>query len=329
MIVTKTAIQVAFGATRKESNFLEVLDSTADNQLHPIVIWLASLGPSSRPSMFAALRRGLAAVDAVAALAPLDFDWPRFRHADLLRIKVGLEGKGSPASRNLALVALRGVAKAAWQLRLLSLDELERIRSVSNFKHVGETQKGRFVSRADRLRLFRFDAVHPTVATRDRALLSLMLGGGLRRAEAVLLTRADINQADGIITVLGKGGRVRRVPMSRAVATAVEAWLVLLPPEYRSVFPLISRSGRFLADRPISGGAVAELLRRRTAKAGISAVKPHDLRRTCASDCLEAGVDVLALQRLLGHQSANTTLRYDLRGEHVRRAAVEAVFVPG
>ena len=179
------------------------------------------------------------------------------------------------------------------------------------------------------MRLFRFDAVHPTVATRDRALLSLMLGGGLRRAEAVLLTRADINQADGIITVLGKGGRVRRVPMSRAVASAVEAWLVLLPPEYRSVFPLISRSGRFLADRPISGGAVAELLRRRTAKAGISAVKPHDLRRTCASDCLEAGVDVLALQRLLGHASANTTLRYDMRGEKARRAAVEAVYVPG
>ena len=329
MSVTKTEIQEAFAPASEVGAILEVLDPNRDRPLHPVLVWLAGLGPTSRPSMLAALRRGLAAVDPGAALGPLGFDWSAFRHGDMLRIKVGLEGRGSPASRNLSLVALRGVAKATWQLRMIQLDELERIRSVKNFKHFGETQKGRFVPRADRSRLFRLDSVNPVVAARDRALFSLMLGGGLRRAEAVSLKRSDIDQADGIITVLGKGGRVRRVPMSRTVAGAVHAWLVLLPPEYRSVFPLISRSGRFLADRPISGGAVAELLRRRTAKAGISAVKPHDLRRTCASDCLEAGVDVLALQRLLGHASANTTLRYDMRGEKARRAAVEAVYVPG
>lgn len=190
-------------------------------------------------------------------------------------------------------------------------------------------RRGRaFVPRADRSRLFRLDSINPVIAARDRALFSLMLGGGLRRAEAVSLKRSDIDQGDAVVTVLGKGGKVRRVPMSRAVASAVESWLALLPPEYKSVFPLVSRSGRFLADRSISGAAVAELLRRRTAGTGIAAVKPHDLRRTCASDCLEAEVDVLALQRLLGHASANTTLRYDLRGEKARRAAVEAVYVP-
>ena len=102
----------------------------------------------------------------------------------------------------------------------------------------------------------------------------------------------------------------------------------LLPPDYGSVFPLLSRSGRFMADRSITGATVAELLRRRTSGAGIVAVKPRDLRRTCASDCPEAGVDVVDLQRLLGHQSASTTLRYDMRGETERRAAVEAACVP-
>ena len=329
MTMTKTAIQEAFAPSSEPGGFLQVLDPNRDRPLHPVLTWLAGLGPTSRPSMLAALRRGLAAVDPGPALDPLAFDWAAFGHADMLRCKVGLEGRGSPASRNMSLVALRGVAKAAWQLRLLTLDELERIRSVPNFKHSGETGKGRFVPRADRSRLFRFDRVHPVVAARDRALLSLMLGGGLRRAEAVSLKRSNIDQADGMITVLGKGGRVRRVPMGRAVAGAVNAWMVLLPPEYKSVFPLVSRTGRFLVDRSISGAAVAELLRRRAAGAGIPSVKPHDLRRTCASDCLEAGVDVLALQRLLGHQSANTTLRYDMRGEKARRAAVEAVYVPG
>jgi len=329
MSMTKTEIQAAFRTTSEVGEIPEVLDPKGDKPLHPVLVWLASLGPTSRLSMLAALRRGLAVVDPDAARDPLGFVWSSFSHSDMLRIKVGLEARGSPASRNLSLVALRGVAKAAWQLRLLPLDELERIRSVKNFKHVGETQKGRFVPRADRSRLFRFDRVHPVVAARDRALFSLMLGGGLRRAEAVSLKRSDIDQADGMITVLGKGGRVRRVPLSRTVAGAVDAWLALLPPEYKSIFPLVSRSGRFLADRHISGAAVAELLRRRTTGAGIHPVKPHDLRRTCASDCLEAGVDVLALQRLLGHASANTTLRYDMRGEKARRAASAAVLVPG
>jgi integrase/recombinase XerD len=329
MSMTKTAIQAAFAPSSELGEILEVLDHKGDKPLHPVLVWLAGLGPTSRPSMAAALRRGLAAVDRGEALDPLGFDWVSFRHGDMLRIKVALEGKGSAASRNLSLVALRGVAKAAWQLRLLPLDELERIRSVRNFKHSGETGKGRFVPRGDRARLFRLDAVHPVVATRDRALMSILLGGGLRRAEAVSLQRADIDLRDAVVTVAGKGGRVRRVPLSHAVASALEAWLALLPPEYRCVFPLTSRSGRWLADRSISGAAVAELLRRRTAKAGLPAVKPHDLRRTCASDCLEAGVDVLVLQRLLGHQSANTTLRYDMRGEKARRAAVEAVYVPG
>jgi hypothetical protein len=88
---------------------------------------------------------------------PLGFDWTGFNHAGMLRAKVGLEGQESPASLNLSLVALRGVAEAAWQLRLHALDELERLRSVRCFRHDVEAGKGRFVPRSDRSRLFRFE----------------------------------------------------------------------------------------------------------------------------------------------------------------------------
>lgn len=115
------------------------------------------------------------------------------------------------------------------------------------------------------------------------------------------MKRCDIDQVDAVVTVLGKGGKVRRIPVSRTVAGASDAWMTLVPLEYKSVVALFSRSGRFLVDRGISGAAVAELLRRRTAVAGIAALNPQDWRRTCASDCLEAGVDVLVLQGLLGH----------------------------
>ncbi len=326
--MTKSMIQVAFESTSEGRGFSEVLGPKCDRSMHPVLVWLAGLGASSRPSMLAALRRALMAFSPAVARDPFGFDWAGFNHAGMLRAKVWLEGKGSPASRNLSLTALRGCARASWQLRLISVDELERIRSVQNYKHAGETEKGRWVPRADRARLFRLESVHPVIAARDRALLGLLLGGGLRRAESVSLKRTDVHLSDALILVVGKGGRVRRVPMSGPVAVAVAGWLALLPSAYQHIFPQVSRSGRFLQDRAITGGAVAELLRRRTARAGIAPVRPHDLRRSCASDCLEAGIDVLAVQELLGHANPATTLKYDLRGVKARRAAVEAVYVP-
>ena len=329
MSVTKTEIQEALECSAKLGGFLQVLDPKVDAPLHPVLVWLAGLGPTSRPSMLAALRRALAAVDPSAARDPLGFDWSAFRHGDMLRIKVGLEGKGSPASRNLSLVALRGVARAAWQLRLLALDELERIRSVRNFRFHGETEVGRFVPRADRTRLFRLSSAHPTVAIRDRALFALLLGSGLRRSEAASARRSDLHLEESIITINGKGGRVRRVPMSDTVRAALATWLQKVPTHCESIFPQISRSGRLLSVHPMSGAAVAELLRRRTRQEALAPIRPHDLRRTCVSDALEAGCDLLAIQQLLGHSSPQTTARYDRRGEKSRHAAVAAVFVPG
>jgi site-specific recombinase XerD len=278
--------------------------------------------------MTVALKRAVRTVDPAAAERLLDVPWERISLEATLRVRVGLEGVGRPASRNLSLTAWKGVATAAWQLGHLQLDELQRIRAVKGVRHHGETGRGRFLSPADRTRLFSQGASDSPLHLRDRALFALLLGGGLRRAEAAALTRQALDLSDGVVRVEGKGGRVRRVPLSSPVKAAITAWLVALDPHVAHIFPPLSRTGRILRDRPMSGAAVADLLARRSSSAGIGQVRPHDLRRSCASDLLSNGVDVLTTQQLLGHASAATTLRYDLRPERARRVAVEAVFVP-
>jgi len=290
--------------------------------------WLSGLGRSSRRTMTVALKRAIRTVDPAAAERLLDVPWQRISLEATLRVRVGLEAAGHPASRNLSLTAWRGVAAAAWQLGHLQLDELQRIRGVKGFRHHGDTGHGRFLSPAERTRLFSRGSNDSIVEKRDRAIFALLLGGGLRRAEAAALTRKALDLLDGVVRVEGKGGRVRRVPLSSPVKAAITAWLVALDPHVAHIFPPLSRTGRILRDRPISGAAVADLLARRSTSAGIGLVRSHDMRRTCASDLLSNGVDVLTTQQLLGHSSAATTLRYDLRPERARRVAVEAVFVP-
>ena len=80
--------------------------------------------------------------------------------------------------------------------------------------------------------------------------------------------------------------------------------------------------------RPIVDQAVLLLLRRRAVQAKIAAFTPHDLRRSFISDLLDAGADMVTVQKLAGHANVQTTARYDRRGEEAKRRAVELLKVP-
>jgi site-specific recombinase XerD len=159
------------------------------------------------------------------------------------------------------------------------------------------------------------DPVETAVALRDRAILEVLYGSGLRVSEVASLTAERIDLDGARVGVMGKGAKERRVPLSDFAVDAVRAWLRLGRPVLatqptdalfvnRKHHPMSARDVRAM----VSSYAGDLLPGRR--------VGPHTLRHSFATHLLEGGADIRAVQELLGHSSVATTQRYT----HVSRA---------
>ena len=156
----------------------------------------------------------------------------------------------------------------------------------------------------------------PDVSTkkglRDRAMLAILLGCGLRRSEVAALTLEHIQQRDNrwcIVDLVGKHGRVRTIPMPTWVKVAVDTWTGPTGITEGPVLRRVSR-GDQAHDDGMSEKVVWQLLQGYAATAGVPGIAPHDLRRTCAKLCRAAGGELEQIQLLLGHASVQTTERY-------------------
>jgi integrase/recombinase XerC len=143
---------------------------------------------------------------------------------------------------------------------------------------------------------------------RNRALLELLYGAGLRVSEAVALDWPDVSVDERLVRVRsGKGGKSRIVPFGPPAAAAIDALLRNLPPEgsdgARSLFRN-HRGGR------LSSRSARRITTDAGGEAGVAKVHPHALRHACATHMLSAGADLRAIQEQLGHESLATTERY-------------------
>ncbi len=156
------------------------------------------------------------------------------------------------------------------------------------------------------------------LARRDRAVMELFYSSGLRLAELTGLDLADLDLAEGLVQVTGKGNKVRRVPVGRHAGAALRAWLDVrsawAPPGATALF--LSRRGRRL-----SGRSVQERLKLWARRQGLDVtVHPHLLRHCFASHLLESSGDLRAVQELLGHADISTTQIYThLDFQHLAR----------
>jgi integrase/recombinase XerC len=139
---------------------------------------------------------------------------------------------------------------------------------------------------------------------RDRALLELFYSSGLRLSELCALHWHDLDLANGLVTVLGKGNKQRRVPVGSHARNALQAWCdAQKPMNDAPIFP--GRNG------PISPRAVQLRLQQLAVKQGLSKrVHPHLLRHSFASHVLESSGDLRGVQELLGHADIATTQIY-------------------
>lgn len=152
------------------------------------------------------------------------------------------------------------------------------------------------------------------VAARDRAILELMYGSGLRVSEVAGLTIERVDLDRGRVTVIGKGDKEREIPLGDPAREAIEAWLAV-----RDLLKAGTRGEVFTnrRGRPIGPRDIRRLVGR-YAGATLSGrrVTPHTLRHSFATHLLEGGADIRAVQEMLGHASVATTQRYT----HVSRS---------
>lgn len=155
-------------------------------------------------------------------------------------------------------------------------------------------------------RLLDIDLNDP-LAVRDRAMLEVMYGAGLRLSELVNMDCRHIDLTTGEVWVMGKGSKERRVPVGRAAVTWVEHWLdlrELFGPDDDALF--LSKQGRRISARNVQ---------KRFSEWGIkqglnSHVHPHKLRHSFATHMLESSGDLRGVQELLGHANLTTTQIY-------------------
>jgi site-specific recombinase XerD len=237
---------------------------------------------------------------------------PGFTKATVSAWRVALEARGlGSVSINVRITAVRKLAVEAADNGLLAPELAAGITRVKGAKSKG-VHVGNWLSVQQAQKLLNEPDVSTKKGLRDRAMLAVLLGCGLRRSEVAALTMKHIQQRDGrwcIVDLIGKHGRVRTIPVPTWVKVAVDAWTAAAGLTEGHVLRPVGRGDRVLGDR-MTEKVVWQLLQPYAKAAGVPGIAPHDLRRSCAKMCRAAGGELEQIQLLLGHASVQTTERY-------------------
>ena len=213
------------------------------------------------------------------------------------------------------LSALRGLFRFATSEGVVDESPLADLKQPRQRRRLPSTLSEKDVERL-------LDATDRTkTPLRDRALLEILYGSGLRVTEALGLTMDRVHMSDSALRVVGKGDRERVVPLGRPSKRALERYVESERPRLQRAGP---RQEVFLSPRgnKLSRQAIFALVRRLAEAAGLeSAPSPHGLRHAFATHLVERGADLRAVQSLLGHASISTTEVYT----HVSRAHLRDV----
>lgn len=303
--------------------------------LNPAKRYLNTLSASSRRAMHTCL-------DRVSRLlsSQLDaFPWERLRADHVRAIAAALTDAGrAPATVNVTLAALRGVARQAYEMRAMEPDQYRAIARVGNVRGCRLKAATAALDPREIGSLLEACAADPSPAgSRDACLLSLLAGAGLRRAEAAALRLEDWRARTHCLLVRGKGNKHRLVYLEDGgTRRALLDWLKVRGQEPGALLVPVDAKGRFPADREgcpvmrhLTAQAVYNVVAKRRAEAGIRRrFSPHDLRHFFASEAVAEGGDLKAVSDLLGHASVSTTQIYVHGGERAKRQAAALVRLP-
>lgn len=237
---------------------------------------------------------------------------PQLGKALIQRYAAGLREAGmSSSSINQRLSAIRKLAGEAADNGLLDPQIAGGIRAVKGARQEGR-RTGNWLTREKAQTWLAAPDVHTLKGRRDRALLAVLIGCGLRRAEAASLTFEHIQQRDArwvLVDLIGKRDKIRSVPMPNWTKAAIDAWSGAAIIGEGLVFRAVNKGGRVVGVG-ITPQAIRNIVAAYADKLKNKGVAPHDLRRTFAKLAYKGGAALDQIQLSLGHESIQTTEDY-------------------
>lgn len=215
------------------------------------------------------------------------------------------------ASINTRLCAIRNFAREAADLRIWPDSVPNDFLKVKMIPLRG-VRNGIWLTLEQAQRLVDAPDISKKKGLRDRAVLSVMLGCGLRRSEMVVLTVEHIQMRSGtwvLANVLGKRSKIRTVVLPDWTRLAVEEYLAAYDIRSGYLFRPVIKTGEGL-NGPMNPKTITRIVKLYGAKCGLPNIAPHDMRRTYAKLAYKYGARLDQIQINLGHQSLTTTQRY-------------------
>jgi len=216
----------------------------------------------------------------------------------------------SASSINQRLTAIRKLAVELADNGVIENTTAQAIERVEGVRTEGK-RLGNWLTKEQAQRLLELPDLLTVKGLRDRAILAVLLGCGLRREECAGMTVEHIQQREGrwvIVDLVGKRNKVRSVPMPSWAKYAIDAYMVAAVVTNGVLFRSMRKGGK-VEDKAMSAQAIFDVVSEYASKLGVE-VRPHDLRRTFAKLAHKGSAPVEQIQLSLGHSSLQTTERY-------------------
>jgi site-specific recombinase XerD len=237
---------------------------------------------------------------------------PQLGKAVVQRYAAELREAGmSSSSINQRLSAIRKLAGEAADNGLLDPQIAGGIRAVRGARQEGR-RTGNWLTREQAQIWLGAPDLRTLKGQRDRALLAVLIGCGLRRAEAASLAFKHIQQRDGrwvFVDLIGKRDKIRSVPIPNWTKAAIDAWAKAAGVADKMVFRAVNKGDRMVG-QGITPQAIRNIVAEYARKLKNTGVAPHDLRRTFAKLAYKGGAALDQIQLSLGHESIQTTEDY-------------------
>jgi len=210
----------------------------------------------------------------------------------------------------------RAVSAARGFFRFLMLDghikrhPTEELDTPQRFAYLPQ-----FLTEEEIDKLFAAPDISTEEGIRDRALLEVMYGAGLRVSELVNLKQTDVDIHTGLVTCHGKGSKERRVPIGKSAIHWLQQYLAVKAGYGKASSPVMFVN----RGKPLTRQFAWAMIKRHAAKAGVKDISPHTLRHSFATHLLQNGADSRSVQALLGHSDISTTQIYThITDRHLR-----------